>query len=137
MTKAIQQSVEFNASPQTLFNLYMDSRKHSAATGARAELGRRPGDPFTAFDGMLQGKNLVIVPKKMIVQAWRAASWKKADPDSILILTFSKTESGGRVNLVHVNVPEYDHKGVTEGWKKYYWKPWQVYLEGRKRKPKP
>jgi hypothetical protein len=54
----------------------------------------------------------------MIVQSWRSAAWKKADTDSILILTFAKTLSGGRVDLVHVDVPEHDHKGVTRGWTK-------------------
>jgi len=29
---------------------------------------------------------------------------------------------------VHVGVPAYDHKGVREGWPKYYWKPWKKYL---------
>jgi hypothetical protein len=37
MTKAIQQSVKFKASPETLFDMYLDSKKHSAATGAPGE----------------------------------------------------------------------------------------------------
>ena len=128
MTKAIQQSVEFDVPPKTLYEMYMDSKKHSKATGSRAKLSRKAGGTFTAFDGMLQGRNLLIEPGKMIVQAWRSKSWKKTDPDSILVLTFSKTTSGGRVDLVHANVPTYDHKGVTEGWKTYYWNPWRAYL---------
>jgi hypothetical protein len=31
-------------------------------------------------------------------------------------------------------VPRHDHKGVTQGWKKYYWEPWGKYFKGRKRK---
>ena len=65
----------------------------------------------------------------MIVQTWRAEGWKKTDPDSILVIRFSKTKTGGRVDLVHVNVPEYDHQGVTDGWRHYYWEPWRVHLE--------
>lgn len=128
MTEAIQQSAEFNASPETLYEIYMDSRKHTKATGSLAKLSRKAGGTFTAFAGTLRGKNLLIVPKKMIVQSWRAKSWHKTDPDSVLILTFSKAASGGRVDLVHVNVPEHDHKGVTQGWQKYYWGPWRAYL---------
>jgi activator of HSP90 ATPase len=128
MTQAIQQSVEFDASPETLYELYMDSRQHSKATGSPAKLSRKAGASFTAFDGLLRGKNLLIVPKKMIVQSWRSTSWKREDADSILIITFDKTKSGGRVELVHVNVPEHDHKGVSEGWDKYYWKPWRRHL---------
>ena len=128
MTEAIQQSVEFRVAPAVLYEMYMDSKKHSQATGAPAKLGRRAGAAFTAFGGELLGKNLLILPKKMIVRSWRAAHWKKSDPDSIVVLTFSKTKSGGRVDLVHVNVPEHDHQGVTQGWETYYWKPWRAYL---------
>jgi uncharacterized protein YndB with AHSA1/START domain len=129
MTPAIQQTVEFGVSPETLFELYMDSKQHSRATGAPAKLSRRVGGAFTAFGGQLSGKNLLVIPKKMIVQTWRATQWKKSDPDSILVIRFSKTKTGARVDLAHVNVPEYDHQGVTDGWRHYYWEPWSVYLE--------
>ncbi|HEY4930819.1 MAG TPA: SRPBCC domain-containing protein [Terriglobales bacterium] len=129
MTPAIQQSVEFDVSPETLYELYMDSKQHSLATGAPAKLSRQAGGAFTAFDGQLRGRNLLVVPQQMIVQTWRAEGWKKADPDSILVIRFSKTKTGGRVDLVHVNVPEYDHQGVTDGWHHYYWEPWRLYLE--------
>src|SRR3954471_1298902 len=101
MTKTIQQSVRFNASPETLYELYMDSATHSKATGTPAKLSRKAGSTFTAFGGMLQGRTLVAAPGKMIVQSWRSNSWSKSDADSILILTFSRAGSGGRVDLVH------------------------------------
>jgi activator of HSP90 ATPase len=134
MTETIQQSVEYPAPPEVLFDIYLDSKKHSAATGAPARISRKAGGTFTAFGGMLRGKNLLIVPKKMIVQAWRASHWKANDLDSILILRFSKTAGGGRIDLVHAGVPEHDHKGVTEGWPKYYWEPWKAYLAKRRAK---
>lgn len=129
MTKAIQQSVKFSAPPEILYEMYMDSKQHSASTGMPAKVGRKAGSAFTAFGGMLEGRTLVLVPGKMIVQAWRSGAWKKTDADSILVLTFSKDGSGGRVDLAHVNVPEHDHQGVTKGWGKFYWKPWRTYLK--------
>ena len=48
--------------------------------------------------------------------------------DSILILTFWSDPAGGRIDLTHVNVADHDVEGVSEGWKKYYWDPWRVYL---------
>ncbi len=64
----------------------------------------------------------------MVVQAWRGP-WKAADPDSILVITFRKVRGGTQVDLVHVNVPGYDHAGVRKGWPKYYWGPWRAYLK--------
>ena len=128
MTPAIQQRVRFNTSPARLFNLYMDSGQHSAATHAKAFVSRKVGGKFSAFGGVITGKMLAIVPNRMIVQAWRAKHWRKADLDSILVLQFSKVESGTQIDLVHVNVPAHDHDGVKKGWVKYYWKPWRAYL---------
>jgi activator of HSP90 ATPase len=131
MTPTIQLSVEFPVSPAVLFEMYLDSKKHSAATGGRARMSRKVGGTFTAWGGQLRGKNLVIIPKRMIVQTWRSTNFKKSDADSILVLTFSKTATGGRVDLVHAGVAKQDHAGVNEGWPKYYWKPWRAYLAKR------
>jgi len=131
-TRPIVQSARFKAPPEELFEMYMNSKKHSEATGGRAKMSPKAG-PFTAYDGQLSGHNLVIVPGKMIVQAWRAEHWPASDPDSILILTFSKAKGGGQVDLVHVNVPGHDHEGVKLGWPEYYWKRWRKYLASKAR----
>ena len=136
MTKTIQQSIRFSASPAALFEMYLDSKKHSAATGGKAKLSRKAGGAFTAWNKMLRGRNLAIVPNKMIVQTWRSVNFKPGDADSILILEFSKGPGGGQVDLVHVNVPPQDQKGVTNGWPNYYWKPWRKYLKGKSRRRK-
>ena len=92
-----------------------------------ARISRKVGGRFRSFNGALEGKNLLIVAERQIVQLWRATHWKKEDW-SILILTFSKVAGGAQVDLVHVGVPPYDHKGVRKGWPKYYWKPWKKFL---------
>jgi activator of HSP90 ATPase len=120
MTPVIEQTVSFNATPAILYQLFMNSAKHTAATGM--------------LGGMILGKNLVLIPNRMIAQTWRSSEWKKKDPDSILVVTFEKSASGGaQVALVHVGVPEYDHKCVTHGWVKFYWEPWKKYLALNKR----
>lgn len=37
---------------------------------------------------------------------------------------------GEAIDLVHVNVPRYDFRGVKHGWTAYSWKPWQAYMKG-------
>jgi activator of HSP90 ATPase len=117
MTRAIQQRVRFHASPEALFETFINSKKHSASTGGRAVISRKVGGKFTAHNGALAGRNLIVLPNRMVVQAWRATHWKAADV-SILVLTFSKVPGGGQVDLVDANVPAYDHKGVSKGWPK-------------------
>ena len=131
MTPAIQQRATFPVSRKVLFELYLDSKKHAAATGAPAKISRKAGGSRRAHGGQIGGTNLMIVTGRMIVQAWRAAHWKKEDV-SILVLKFSKAPGGARVDLVHAGVPPYDHNGVVNGWVKYYWKPWKKYLSSKK-----
>ena len=131
--KTIQQTVRFRVQPEKLFDIYLDSKKHAAAVSSQATIRRKVGGKFRIFGGALQGKNLAIVPKRMIVQTWRGSDWKKAEADSILILSFSKAPGGGRVNLVHANVPDRHYARINRGWTKYYWKPWRVYLRRRGR----
>jgi len=127
MAPTIQQSVRFRTSPQALYQMYVDSKKHSQSTGAPARLRRKVGGKFSAFGGRLEGKMLFLAPGKQIVQLWRASHWKKEDW-SILVLNFSKVAGGAQVDLVHVGVPTYDQKGVRQGWPKYYWRPWKKLL---------
>ena len=136
MTPIIESGAIFqDATPAQLYEFFMDSTKHAAATGMPAKISRKVGGKWSAFGGMIRGKTLALVPNRMIVQAWRSSEWKKADPDSILVVRFEKSASGGAtVALTHIGVPEYDQDGVTRGWVKYYWDPWRAYLASRKRK---
>ena len=129
MTSIIRQQVRLPASPAQLYRMYLNSKTHTAMTGQKVRISRRVGEKFSAFNGMITGRNLLIIPNNMIVQAWRAKSWKKSDPDSILVLTFHKAPGGAKISLVHVNVPSHDYRGVTKGWANYYWKPWRAYLK--------
>jgi activator of HSP90 ATPase len=115
-----------------LFNLYLDSKEHAAVIDDKVTISRTVGAPFAAFGGMLRCRNLMIVPGKLIVQSWCAKSWKKKNPDSILVLLFSNTSRGGQIELIHVGMPSYDYLPIRKGWQTYYWKPWKNYLRNRR-----
>ncbi len=131
MARTIQQAVTLEASPDELFDIYVDSKKHSAATGGKATIGRKVGTAYSAHDGYITGRTLAIVPGRMIVQSWRGSDWKESDLDSILILTFSTAAGGGRITLTHANLPDSQADGIKKGWTEYYWRPWKAYLKTR------
>jgi len=72
-TKTIQQTVRFTASPRAVYELLMDSRKHTALSGETARISRRVGGPFTAWGSHITGINLVLKPGRRIAWATRAA----------------------------------------------------------------
>jgi len=132
MPKTIQQSVTLPAPAAELYRTYLDPRRHAAVTGAPVTIGSKPGSTFRAFGGALSGKVLFTRPGRMIVQTWRSTNFGERDLDSTLILTFWPRGRSGRIQLVHANVADRDVRGVTEGWRKYYWKPWRAYLTKRR-----
>lgn len=133
MPKLVNQSVILPAPAKDLYAMYLNPRSHKAITGRKVVVSARPGSRFSAFDGMLRGRMLYTVPGRLIVQAWRSSGWKKGDLDSTLILRFTPKGRRGRIDLVHANVPDHDYRGVNNGWKKYYWRPWRKYLARKHR----
>jgi len=131
MRSVINQSVILPASPKVLYETYIDPVGHATITGAQVVVSPEPGAPFRAFDGMISGRTLAVVSPTLIVQSWRSVNFKDSDADSTLVLAFTAHGSGGRIDLVHLDVPEQDFQGVTEGWEKFYWTPWRQHLATR------
>jgi hypothetical protein len=109
----------------------MDPKLHAAVTGGPVKISAKTGSKFSAFGGQLWGSTLVAVQGKLVVQRWRSENFYETDLDSILVLEFADEGKQGRIDLVHVNVPPQDLKGVTDGWPVYYWQPLRKYLKSR------
>jgi activator of HSP90 ATPase len=134
MPKTIQQRVTLPAPAAELYRMYLDPKRHAAITGSPVKIGARRGSPFRAFNGALSGKVLYTQPGRMIVQTWRSTGFGARDIDSTLILTFWPQGRSGRIQLVHANVADRDVRGVTKGWRTYYWTPWRTYLARTRRR---
>jgi len=129
MRSIIYQTVTLPACAEALFDMYMDPARHAAITGQPVVIGEDRGAEFRAFGDMLSGTMLQVVRPRLIVQSWRSAIFNAEDRDSTLILSFADRDGSGCIDLVHLDVPDHDYDGVTEGWEKFYWTPWREYLE--------
>jgi len=132
VAKVVRQAVVLPAPAKALYAMYLNARTHQAITGGKVVISSRPGSKFSAFDGMLLGRTLQAIPGRLIVQAWRSGRWKKGAIDATLVLRFTPKGRSGRIDLVHANVPAHDYRGVNDGWKNYYWRPWRRYLAHRR-----
>lgn len=127
----IRQSVILPETAERLFEMYVDPAQHAAFTGFPVEIGTEPGKLFQAFGGQLSGQILAIERPRLVVQSWRSVKFHADDPDSTLVLIFAPDPASrgqGRIDLVHIDVPDHDHQDVIEGWNKYYWDPWRTYI---------
>ncbi|MEZ4807194.1 MAG: SRPBCC domain-containing protein [Flavobacteriales bacterium] len=120
----IRQSATIPASPGEVYDALMNTRLHSRFTGQRARIGRRVGDPFSTYDGYIDGVTLDLEPGKRIIQSWRAheAGWPD-DHYSQVSYRLEPTVSGTRLVLQHERVPSRLADSFRKGWKEHYWTP--------------
>ncbi len=127
-TRTIEQSANFRVSPHEVYEMLMDSRKHSKFTGAKASISRKVGGKFSVYGKYIQGINLELVPARRIVQAWRGSDWPKGQY-SIATFSLKRIKGGTRLVFTQIGVPDREYKGINQGWRDYYWKPMKEILE--------
>ena len=128
MSKQIKQTIDFNATPQEVFELIMDSKKHAGFTGASADVGRNVGDTFSVWDGYATGKNVEVIKDKKIVQTWRASDWPKG-AESKVTFEFMPKSDGCELSFTQTGVPEEFLSDIEQGWKDNYWRLMKDYLK--------
>ena len=119
-TRSIHQSLIFDASPTELYELLMDSRKHSHFTGSPASISNRVSGRFTAYDGWIEGKNLELVPGKKIVQYWRGSDWPRGHYSTVQF-EFFPMKNRTRLIFTQKEVPSTFHSAIAKGWTEHYW----------------
>ena len=127
MAESIHQEITLNASPEHVFTAYTDSTQHAGFTGRDAEINAESGASFSCHNGMIEGRNIEIVPNKRIVQAWRVANWDEG-AYSIVNIDLEGQDSGTKVTLTHVGFPEGQKVHLEGGWHENYWKPMANYF---------
>ena len=128
--KTIDHQVRFKAPASRIYEMLMDSEKHSAFTGGPATIGREVGSAFEVMGGAINGVTLELQPNKRIVQSWRVGEDTWPD-DHLSTVIFMLEEDGDETLLqfVHAGVPEQAHDSINEGWRTYYWDPIEKALE--------
>ena len=106
----------------------MDSEKHAAFTGGKANISREVGGSIMAYDDYITGKNIELVPDQKIVQDWRAVDWPEGY-FSRVTFEFTAVPEGTRLDFTHADVPEGTEEEFTQGWIDNYWEPMKAYLE--------
>lgn len=129
-TEAIRVYAEVPASPERIFEAWLNSAQHSAFTGGEATVDPAPGGTFSAWDGYITGTTLEVDPGKRIVQNWRTTEFPAGSPDSRLEILLEPAGAGTRVTLVHTGIPAGQGKSYEDGWEEYYFSPMRDYFAG-------
>ena len=130
-TRTLRQTVTFKASPRQVYEMLMDSKKHTSLSGEKAKISRAAGGRFTAWNGHITGFNLVVKPGEKIVQAWRATGWWP-DHFSLAIFDLKRVRQGTKLEFTQMGIPPDRYSGHYRGWIEAYWTPMKEMLEGGK-----
>ncbi len=120
VSTTIHQEIDFDVSPQRLYNALLDSKQFSEFSGAPAEIDSVSGGAFSLFGGRIVGRNIELIPDQMIVQAWRVSIWPKG-VYSIVKFEFKSQGSGTHLVFDHSGFPAEFHDHLAAGWKSNYW----------------
>ena len=116
----IHQEIDFNTSPQLLYEALLDANQFTAFSGRPAEINREVGGAFSLFGGHIIGRNVELLPNHRIVQAWRVVTWPEG-VYSIAKFELKPHGSGTRLVFDHIGFPEGLHDHLAEGWESNYW----------------
>jgi activator of HSP90 ATPase len=123
----LHQEIDIKASRQRIYDALLDSKQFAAFTGMPAEINREPGGTFSMFGGLIIGRNLELVPKERIVQAWRPADWE-AGVYTLVKFDLKEWGSQTKVILDHTGFPEGNFRHLDSGWYLRYWEPLRKFL---------
>jgi activator of HSP90 ATPase len=129
----IRQRVTIDASPQEVYDAYVNEKKHSEFTGSTASGTARKGAKFEAWDGYITGKFLELEKGKRVVQEWKTSEWPAGYPPSMLELKFRGRRGKTELTMIHSKVPAEQVKKYSEGWVESYWDPLKEYFGQRGR----
>jgi uncharacterized protein YndB with AHSA1/START domain len=116
------------ASPQEIYDAWLDTVTHSEMIGGNAIMSDEIGAEVSAHDGYIAGRNLELVPGERIVQSWRTTQFTDEHEDSIITVTLEDADGGALLTLVHSNVPDDQTSYEQGGWEEYYFEPMKTYF---------
>ncbi len=105
--KNITITAVFDTSSEFLYELFLDSKLHSAITGSTAKIDNKVGGFFTAWDGYIKGKIIDLEKNKRIIQKWKTTDFNKNDKDSMVEIELVKiNDKRTRLILKHSDLPK-------------------------------
>lgn len=120
----------FPTSAKKIYKAWLSTQGHTKMTLGTAFTSDKVGDPFSAWDGYINGKNIELVPYTKIVQSWRSSQFEEHEKDSQIEILLKELDGITELTLTHSNVPE-SGEHYKKGWDDHYFKPMKVYFQNK------
>jgi uncharacterized protein YndB with AHSA1/START domain len=77
MPYAFTLTASIPATPEEIYEAWLDSLAHPEMTGGEANMSDEIGAEVSAWDGYVSGRNLELIPSERIVQSWRPSEFRR------------------------------------------------------------
>lgn len=110
-------NVSILADAEEIFTALTNPFQIEIWSGYPAEMSTEEGFEFSLWEGDICGRNLKVIPNRLLVQEWY---FGEQENDSIVEIKLSKKGKQTIISLTHTNIPEEVYDEIVEGWKDYY-----------------
>ena len=130
-TESIECEDVVPATPEQIYDAWIDGAGHAAMTGAGATSEAVVGGEFTAWDGYIRGQHVELSRPSRIVQRWITAQFPEGAGSSRVEILLEPTDGGTRVRILHSEIPEGQGASYDGGWVTHYYEPMKKYFGAR------
>ena len=114
--------------PTTLYFAWLNSEQHAAMTGGAAKIDPSVGSKYSAWNGYITGKLVVLDLGRRIVMSWRTTDFPRDAADSKVEIHFEALGPSTRVLILHTDIPEGQGEKYRKGWNDNYFAPMLTYF---------
>jgi len=139
--EALRVSGTIPAAPTTLYYAWLSTEQHSAMTGSAAKIDANVGGKYTACDGYISGKLVILDLGRRLVMSWRTTDFPREAPDSRVEIHLEAQGGSTRITVLHTEIPEGQGETYRATWNEKYFAPmltfFTKYLPDPRKPPPP
>lgn len=126
--EALRVTSTIPVAPTTLYFAWIDSAHHSSMTGMTAKIEPEVGAKFSACNGYVTGKLVILDLGRRIVMSWRTTDFPRDAADSRVEVHFETLGASTRILILHTEIPEGQSEKYKALWNEKYIAPMRSYF---------
>ena len=127
--EALRVTTTVPVAPTTLYFAWIDSTQHAAMTGGGpAKIDGNVGAKYTAMNGYISGKLVILDLGRRMVMSWRTTDFPKDAPDSRVEIHLNALGPSSRILVLHTEIPEGQAEKYKALWNEKYFAPMRAYF---------
>jgi hypothetical protein len=126
--EALRVTSTIPVAPTTLYFAWIDSGHHSSMTGQTAKIEPVVGAKYSACNGYVTGKLVILDLGRRIVMSWRTTDFPRDAADSRVEVHFETLGPSTRILILHTDIPEGQSEKYKALWNERYITPMRAYF---------